>query len=57
MSAPTKNKKLLAWVAEVQKMCTPDCVVWCDGSRAEYDRLMAQMVASGIYACRFGSVS
>lgn len=48
MSAPTKNKKLLAWVAEVQKMCTPDRVVWCDGSKAEYDRLMAEMVASGM---------
>ena len=22
MSAPTKNKKLLAWVAEIEKMCT-----------------------------------
>ncbi len=48
MTAPTKNKKLLAWVAEVQEMCTPDRVVWCDGSKAEYDRLMAEMVASGM---------
>lgn len=48
MSAPTKNKKLLAWVAEVEKMCTPDRVVWCDGSKKEYDSLMAEMVASGM---------
>jgi len=48
MSAPTKNKKLLAWVAEIEKMCTPDHVVWCDGSKKEYDSLMAQMVASGM---------
>jgi phosphoenolpyruvate carboxykinase (GTP) len=47
MTAPTKNKKLLSWVAEVQKMCTPDRVVWCDGSKKEYDSLMAEMVASG----------
>jgi phosphoenolpyruvate carboxykinase (GTP) len=47
MSAPTKNKKLLSWVAEIEKMCTPDRVVWCDGSTEEYDRLMAEMVASG----------
>lgn len=44
----TKNKKLQEWVAEVEAMCTPDQVVWCDGSKAEYDRLMAEMVASGM---------
>jgi phosphoenolpyruvate carboxykinase (GTP) len=48
MTAPTKNKKLLNWVAEVQKMCTPDRVVWCDGSKKEYDSLMAAMVACGM---------
>jgi len=48
MTAPTKNKKLLNWVAEVQKMCTPDRVVWCDGSKKEYDSLMSEMVASGM---------
>ena len=48
MTAPTKNKKLLNWVAEVQKMCTPDRVVWCDGSKKEYDSLMAEMVACGM---------
>jgi phosphoenolpyruvate carboxykinase (GTP) len=48
MSAPTTNKKLLDWVAEIEKMCTPDQVVWCNGSTEEYDRLMAEMVASGM---------
>lgn len=48
MSAPTKNKKLLDWVAEIEKMCTPDQVVWCNGTTEEYDRLMAEMVASGM---------
>jgi phosphoenolpyruvate carboxykinase (GTP) len=47
MSAPTTNQKLLDWVAEIEKMCTPDQVVWCDGSKEEYDRLMAEMVESG----------
>ena len=47
MTAPTTNQKLLDWVAEVEAMCTPDQVVWCDGTKDEYDRLMAEMVASG----------
>ena len=44
----TNNQKLLGWVAEVEAMCTPDQVVWCDGSKEEYDRLMGEMVASGM---------
>ncbi|MDZ8120461.1 phosphoenolpyruvate carboxykinase (GTP) [Pontiella agarivorans] len=48
MSAPTTNQKLLDWVAEVETMCTPDQVVWCDGSKEEYDRLMAEMVETGM---------
>jgi phosphoenolpyruvate carboxykinase (GTP) len=44
----TKNKKLNAWVEEIKAMCQPDNVVLCDGSKEEYDRLMAEMVASGM---------
>lgn len=43
----TKNQKLLAWVDEVKAMCKPDNVVWCDGSKEEYDRLMDLMVDAG----------
>jgi phosphoenolpyruvate carboxykinase (GTP) len=44
----TQNQKLLAWVSEVEAMCKPDRVVWCDGSQEEYDRLMALMVETGM---------
>lgn len=47
MAYAVKNERLLAWVGEVAGMCQPDAVYWCDGSKAEYDRLMGQMVESG----------
>ncbi len=42
-----KNEELKKWIKEVSEMCLPDTVHWCDGSRAEYDRLMSIMVKSG----------
>jgi phosphoenolpyruvate carboxykinase (GTP) len=46
-SAPTTNRRLLAWVDEVAALCTPDRIEWCDGSQAEYERLCAQLVEAG----------
>ena len=43
-----KNKKLASWVAEVAALTKPDSIYWCDGSQAEYDRLCAEMVATGM---------
>jgi phosphoenolpyruvate carboxykinase (GTP) len=45
--ARTENARLLAWVDEIEKLCKPNSVHWCDGSQAEYDRLCKEMVASG----------
>ncbi len=45
--APTKSKKLLAWVQEVAELTTPERIYWCDGSDAEWDRLTQELVASG----------
>ena len=42
-----KHARLLEWVDESARMCRPDSIYWCDGSREEYDFLMDQMIASG----------
>ncbi len=47
MAYEVTNKRLADWVAESATLCQPDAVYWCDGSAEEYDRLMAEMVASG----------
>ncbi|HEY1266539.1 MAG TPA: phosphoenolpyruvate carboxykinase (GTP) [Candidatus Binatia bacterium] len=48
MSYTVTNEKLKRWVKETAGLCTPDSVYWCDGSDAEYNRLMAEMVAGGM---------
>ena len=47
MTYEMKNEKLKKWVKEIADLCQPDEVYWCDGSKKEYDKLMAQMVAEG----------
>ena len=46
-AAPTRHKRLAAWVREIAALTKPDRVHWCDGSTAEWNALTAQMVASG----------
>ena len=46
-TAPTRHARLLDWVREVAELTTPDRIVWCDGSEAEWDRLTAELVAAG----------
>jgi phosphoenolpyruvate carboxykinase (GTP) len=48
MIPTTKHAKLLAWVDEIARMTQPDSIVWCDGSKAEYDGLMRGAVQSGL---------
>ena len=43
-----KHAKIKAWVQECIDMCEPDEVYVCDGSTAEYDRLMKKCVDAGL---------
>jgi phosphoenolpyruvate carboxykinase (GTP) len=45
--APTRHKKLVAWVEEIAALTKPDRVYWCDGSDAEWERLTSELVAAG----------
>ncbi|HMX51890.1 MAG TPA: phosphoenolpyruvate carboxykinase (GTP), partial [Cyclobacteriaceae bacterium] len=45
----TNNQELKKWVAEVQELVTPEEVIWCDGSKKQYDELCAQLVAKGTF--------
>ncbi|MGB6336605.1 MAG: phosphoenolpyruvate carboxykinase (GTP) [Thermoanaerobaculia bacterium] len=45
--APTSNPKLLEWLEQVVRMCRPDKVQWCDGSRDEYQRLAQLLTETG----------
>ncbi len=43
----TKNEKLKAWVNEIERLCRPEQVHWCDGSREEYEEMIHRMIESG----------
>ncbi len=47
MTSITKHTALKNWVAEIAELCTPDQIVWCDGSKGEYQRMLDLMVESG----------
>ncbi|WP_280258031.1 phosphoenolpyruvate carboxykinase (GTP) [Nocardia wallacei] len=45
--APTDHEGILTWVAEVAELTAPDRIVFCDGSRDEWDRLTGLLVEKG----------
>jgi len=44
----TQNRRLLEWVSEMEALCTPDRISWCDGSGDEYDSLTKLLVKNGL---------
>ena len=45
--APTKHKRLVAWVRDMAELTQPDRVYWCDGSDEEWTRLTGELVKTG----------
>ena len=44
-----ERPRLQPWVEQVADLCTPNNVVWCDGSQEEYDRLCQLLVEQGTF--------
>ena len=47
MKAPTKHKKLIAWVNEMAKICQPEKIVWINGSEEEKKKLEEEAISTG----------
>ena len=45
--APTRHKRLVAWVQEIAALTKPARVHWCDGSAEEWTQLTDELVAAG----------
>lgn len=41
------HRKLQQWVNDMTVLCQPDKVIWCDGSKQEYDAMWDIMVKAG----------
>ena len=46
-NSPTKNKYILSWISEMATMCSPDNIVWIDGSDKQTEMLRAKACSTG----------
>ena len=44
---PTHNKKLTDWVNSMARLCTPDNIVWIDGSDGQKNLLEKEAMSTG----------
>ncbi|MDC1528276.1 phosphoenolpyruvate carboxykinase (GTP) [Gammaproteobacteria bacterium] len=47
--ANTNNQKLNTWIKEIETLCRPSSIHWCDGSQEEYDSLCEELVQGGTF--------
>ena len=45
----TDNTKLLNWINQINDLCQPDSIHWCDGSEEEYGKLANLLVKNGTF--------
>jgi len=43
-----RHPRLRAWIEEVAALTTPDTIEICDGSTAEYDRMIHRLIDGGL---------
>jgi phosphoenolpyruvate carboxykinase (GTP) len=44
---PTNNKKLVDWVDKMVRLCSPDDIVWIDGSKEQKEKLEKEAFSTG----------
>ncbi|MFY7851342.1 MAG: hypothetical protein ACOVQ6_06090, partial [Brevundimonas sp.] len=45
--APTRHAGLIAWVEQIAALTKPARVHWCDGSEAEKNAIVADLIGKG----------